>query len=126
MDLNQVSLIGRAVKDTELRTTQDGKNITSLSLAVNGQGERVSFLDVVLFDKLAEIAAKYVTKGKQVAISGTLQQRKWEDKSGNKRYAVEIIGRTLQLLSKSEKSESNDVVVDDIDDKPINLSQIPF
>ena len=125
MDLNQVSIIGRAVKDVELRTTQNGKNIATISVASNAQGERTNFFDVIVFDKLAEIASKYVKKGKQIAVSGNLQQRSWEDKSGNKRYTVEIIGRTMQLLGKNE-SQSNDVVVEDIDDKPIDLSQIPF
>jgi len=125
MDLNQVSIIGRAVKDVELRTTQNGKNIATISVASNAQGERTNFFDVIVFDKLAEIASKYVKKGKQIAVSGNLQQRSWEDKSGNKRYTVEIVGRTMQLLGKNE-SQSNDVVVEDIDDKPIDLSQIPF
>jgi len=125
MDLNQVSIIGRAVKDVELRTTQNGKNIATISVASNAQGERTNFFDVIVFDKLAEIASKYVKKGKQIAVSGNLQQRSWEDKSGNKRYTVEIIGRAMQLLGKHE-SQSSDVVVEDIDDKPIDLSQIPF
>jgi single-strand DNA-binding protein len=125
MDLNQVSIIGRAVKDVELRTTHNGKNIATISVASNAQGERTNFFDVIVFDKLAEIASKYVKKGKQIAVSGNLQQRSWEDKSGNKRYTVEIIGRTMQLLGKNE-SQSNDVVLEDIDDKPIDLSQIPF
>jgi len=125
MDLNQVSIVGRAVKDVELRTTQNGKNIATISVASNAQGERTNFFDVIVFDKLAEIASKYVKKGKQIAVSGNLQQRSWEDKSGNKRYTVEIVGRTMQLLGKNE-SQSNDVVVEDIDDKPIDLSQIPF
>jgi len=125
MDLNQVSIVGRAVKDVELRTTQNAKNIATISVASNAQGERTNFFDVIVFDKLAEISSKYVKKGKQIAVSGNLQQRSWEDKSGNKRYTVEIIGRTMQLLGKNE-SQSNDVVVEDIDDKPIDLSQIPF
>lgn len=97
-DLNTVALIGRATKDAELRTTKDNKSITTVSIANNGYGDRVSYFDIIFFDKTAETAAKYIQKGKQFAIVGEIQQRKWEDKDGNNRYSIEIIGRQLQLL----------------------------
>ena len=128
MDLNSVSITARATKDTELKTTTTGTNIATISVAVNGMKDEVSYFDVVCFGKTAEIAAQYAVKGKQLGISGRLQQRKWQDKDGNNRYSVEIVANQVKLLgSSSEKpNNSNDVVIEDISDEPINLSDIPF
>lgn len=127
-DLNSISLVGRATKDAELRTTKDGKSITTVSMANNGYGDRVSYFDVIFFDKTAETAAKWIKKGKQFAINGEMQQRKWEDKQGNDRYSFEVIGRQMQLLgSRDDNQGSKDFVVEDFDDKEeIDLSSIPF
>jgi len=128
MDINSVTITARATKDTELKTTQSGTNIATISAAVNGMKEDVSYFDVVCFAKTAEIAAQYVTKGKQIAVQGRLQQRKWQDKDGNNRYSVEIIANQVKLLGST--SDRQDVVPadDDIDDKPIDLTDlvIPF
>lgn len=132
-DLNSISLVGRATKDAELRTTKDGKSITTVSMANNGYGDRVSYFDVVFFDKTAETAAKWIKKGKQFAISGEMQQRKWEDKQGNDRYSFEVIGRQMQLLGGggdrplTQHEVLRDVLPNDDEvDTPIDLSEIPF
>ena len=132
-DLNSINLVGRATKDADQRTTKDGKSITTVSMANNGYGDRVSYFDIVFFDKTAETAAKYISKGKQFAISGEIQQRKWEDKDGKDRYSFEVIGRQMQLLGSRDDTpmtqaayRSNDVVPDDIPDDSIDLSEIPF
>ena len=135
-DLNSINLVGRATKDADQRTTKDGKSITTVSMANNGYGDRVSYFDIVFFDKTAETAAKWIKKGKQFAISGEMQQRKWEDKDGNNRYSVEIIGRQMQLLgSRDDKpmtqaqalNGGKDFVVEDFDDnEQVDLSEIPF
>lgn len=138
-DLNSITLVGRATKDADLRTTKDGKNITTVSMANNGYGDRVSYFDIIFFDKTAETAAKYIQKGKQFAVTGELQQRKWEDKDGNNRYSVEIIGRQMQLLggvgsAREDRpmtqaqalNNGRDFAPEDIEDKEIDLSSIPF
>ena len=138
-DINSVTIIGRATKDAELRTTSAGSSITNLSIANNSSNDRVSYFDVVLFDKTAEVAAKYAVKGKQLCISGKLQQRRWESKDGKTNYSVEIVGHTLQLLggsefSKQEYSDTHDFNKRQADnlpdenniDKPIDLNEIPF
>lgn len=139
MNTNIVVLSGRATKDIELKTTTNGTNIATISLAVNGYKEEVSYFDIILFGKTAETAEKYVSKGKQVNIIGRLQQRKWEDKQGNNRYSVEVIANSLELLGGGGERRDdrpmtqsqalnggNDVVIDDIDDSPISLEDIPF
>ena len=128
MDINSVNITAHATKDTELKTTTSGTSIANISVAVNGMKDEVSYFDVVCFGKTAEVAAQYVGKGKQIAVQGRLQQRKWQDKDGNNRYSVEIVANQVKLLgSSSEKpNNSNDVVIEDIDDKPLDLSELPF
>jgi len=95
----------------------------------------------VAWAKAGEIIAQYMTKGSPILVSGRLDQRSWEDKdSGQKRSTVEVVVEDFNFVgggrsdgeapsggSKSSKSKkSDDVVVEDIDDKPIDLSEIPF
>jgi len=123
MDLNSVTVTGRATKDTELKTTQSGTNIATISAAVNGMKEEVSYFDVVCFGKIAEIAAQYAIKGKQLGITGRLQQRKWQDKDGNNRYSVEIVANQVKLLGGQDRAAEHN---NDISDEAVDLSSIPF
>lgn len=150
--INSVTLIGRVVRDLEVKTTNSGKSVASFALAVDGYGKDApaNFVDVVAWNKAAEILAQYATKGKQIGITGRIQTRPWEDKEGNKRKATEIVVDQFMLLGgKSEggagapaserdgvyndldpndlpEGKHEDVVIEDIDDKPIDLSEIPF
>jgi len=144
---NKVILMGNLTRDPETRTTPSGQSVTNFSLAVNrswkgsdGQTqESVSYIDCVAWGKPGEIIAQYLSKGRAVLVSGRLEQRSWDDKdSGQKRSKVEVIvedfnfvdsgnagGSTASSAPKSDK-KSEDVVIEDIDDKPIDLSEIPF
>lgn len=128
MDINSVTIVGRSTKDVELRTTNNGTQVATIALAVNhGKDEEASFFDVVCFGKTAENVAKYVQKGRQVIVSGRLQRRKWQTKEGENRYAVEIIANQVQFVGSAENAQTTkDVVIDDIDDNPVDLSDIPF
>lgn len=125
MDLNNVNLIGRVVRDIELKTTAGGTNLTNFSLAVNNRNDTTSFFDCVAFGKTAEILAKYSSKGRQLAVSGSLQQRSYEAKDGTNRRVVEIIVNNVQLLGGKSDSVQADVVPTDTDDEDL-LSAIPF
>lgn len=132
-DLNQWTGTGRLTKDIELRTTTSGKTVGQFTLAVSRQGkdDGADFFDVTVWEKTAEIIEKYTQKGSRILVSGRLQQESWEDKtSGQKRSRVVIIGNDITLLdSKSDNQQATkpkDVVIDDIDDKPLDLSEIPF
>lgn len=114
-DLNQCSFIGRVGK-IETRYTADGKAICNISLAVNeswknqqGQKqEKCTWVPVVIFGKLAEIAEKWVQKGQQLFIQGKFATRKWTDQSGQDRYTTEVIidinGQMQMLGGKGEQS----------------------
>ncbi len=147
--INQVILMGRLTRDPETRTTSTGKNITSFSLAVDrgGQDDQADFFDVTAWEKLGDLVAQYLSKGRRCLVQGRLRQDSWEDKeTGKKRSRVEVVatdvtfldgpndgdgGGRAQTASRSQNqssanSRSNDVAPSDIDDKPIDLSEIPF
>lgn len=95
--LNQCNIMGRLVRDPELRRTQAGIPVVSFSLAVERDipnretGERgVDFIDVVAWRQTAEFVSKYFSKGRMAVVSGRLQMRQWTDDQGNKRTKLEI------------------------------------
>ncbi|HJT80064.1 MAG TPA: single-stranded DNA-binding protein [Chthoniobacterales bacterium] len=104
---NKVLLLGNLTRDPEIRYTPKGSAVCDLGIAVNRQytlenGERreeVTYVDVVLWARLAEIAAEYLKKGRPVFIEGRLQLDTWDDKqSGQKRSKLRVIGETMQML----------------------------
>jgi len=105
--INKVILVGNCGKDPETRYMPSGNAVTSLALATseqwidkqsNEKQERTEWHNVVIFGKLAEIAAEYVKKGSQIYIEGKLQTEKWQDKQGNDRYTTQIIASVMQML----------------------------
>ena len=107
-DLNRCDFIGRVGREIELRYTEGGKAVGSFSLAVN-DGDNATWINVVAWEKLAEIISQYATKGKQIYISGRLANREWEDKEGNKRTTTEIVAREMQLLGTKGDGEKKEI-----------------
>lgn len=96
--LNHIVIMGRLVRDPELRRTASGTAVASFTLAVerdfanNDGGEKVTdFLDCVAWRNTGEFVSKYFEKGRMAVVSGRLQIRTWTDKDGNKRRNAEII-----------------------------------
>lgn len=95
--LNSVTLMGRLVADPELKTTQNGTSVVSLRLAVErnyapqGQERQADFIPCVAWRQTAEFIGRYFTKGRMIAVEGSLQSRNYEDKNGQKRTAYEVI-----------------------------------
>ena len=125
-DLNTITLVGRTTADVELKTTTSGKSVASFTLANNGYNDATNFINVVAWNKTAELLAQYAPKGKQLAITGRLTTRSYEDKQGNKRTATEVVVNDFQLLGGGEKSEQRDYAPTDISDEAVDLSSIPF
>lgn len=105
--LNKVMLIGNVTRDPEIKYTPKGSAVADLGLAINrsytNQGgekvEEVTYVDVELWGRLAEIAGEYAKKGRPVFIEGRLRIDSWEDKqSGQKRSKLKVVGEGLQLL----------------------------
>jgi single-strand DNA-binding protein len=151
---NQVILMGNLTRDPELRTTPNGQNVCSFSLALNRSykgadgnwQEATDYVDIVAWAGLGERVAQYVTKGRPVLVNGRLQSRSWEQ-DGNKRSKVEVVANDVTFLGsrgdnngpasqpdqpqdddkKAKKpAAKKDVVIEDISDEPIDLSEIPF
>lgn len=99
--LNHIVLMGRLTRDPELRRTQSGIAVASFALAVDQDyksqnGERgVDFINVVAWRGTAEFAEKYFEKGQMAVVSGRLSTRNYEDKSGNKRTAYEVVASNI-------------------------------
>jgi single-strand DNA-binding protein len=148
---NKVILMGNLTRDPETRNTPNGQSVTNFSLAVNRtwkgadgqQNEDVSYIDCVAWGKPGEIIAQYLGKGRAVLVSGRLDQRSWEDKeTGGKRSKIEVVVEDFNFVgdgagssdggsrvSGSSSTPSKSPATNtssDIDDKPIDLSEIPF
>jgi single-strand DNA-binding protein len=105
--LNKVMLIGNLTRDPEIRYTPKGSAVCDLALAVNRRytlengekQEEVTYLDIVLWNKQAELAEKFLNKGRAIFVEGRLQMDTWEDKAtGQKRSKIKIVGENIQFL----------------------------
>ncbi len=139
MNYNKVILVGRLVADPEIRTTPSGQSVCNIRIATNRvwtdqQGEKqeaTEYHDVVLWQKLAETASRFLTKGSLVLIEGRLQTRSWQDQTVTKRYRTEIIAESMQLgprsalssqsLESEEKEQFNPEPEEEIDIRDIPL-----
>ena len=105
--INKVIIVGNLGGDPETRYMPSGSAVTNMTVATNEswkdkqtgeQKERTEWHKVVMFDRLAEIAAEYLRKGSQVYIEGKLQTRKWQGKDGQDRYTTEVRANEMQML----------------------------
>lgn len=140
-NLNRIILVGRLTDDPENRTTVEGLPVTKFRLAVNrpnfGQSEAgVDFIDVVAWRRLAEVCGEYLKKGQLVLVDGRIQNRSFEDQTGQRRWVTEVVAATMTMLErpnvqspKSSVPETLNVapVADDevVDDAELS-SDLPF
>lgn len=109
--LNKAIIMGRLVRDPELKTTNTGMNVCSFSVAVErrfvkqGEERQTDFLECVAWGKQAEFLSKYFNKGRMINVVGSIQVRKWQDKEGNNRYSTEIIADEINFCG--DKSGDN-------------------
>lgn len=151
--VNQVILMGNLTRDPDLRQIPSGQNVCNFTLALNraykdANGEwqeATDFVDVIAWGPLGERVAQYLTKGRRCLVQGRLQSRNWEQ-DGQKRSKVEVNASDVTFLDSrggSDESEgassstiappklkpskkTDDIVIEDIGDEPINLDDIPF
>ncbi len=116
-NLNKVMLIGNLTRDPEIKYTPKGSAVAEIALAINrsystDQGEKreeTTFVDVVLYGRLAETAGGYLRKGHPAYIDGRLKLDTWDDKqTGQKRSKMRVVGESLQLLGGKESGERSD------------------
>lgn len=115
--LNKAMIIGRLGRDPELKYTQSGMPVTSLTIAtdesyMDRDGNRVDRTEwhrVSVFQKAAENCAQYLSKGSLVYVEGRIQTRKWQDQQGQDRYSTDIVANTVRFLDrKSDRVNGGD------------------
>jgi len=115
MSVNKVILVGNAGKDAEVRYIESGVAVATFSLATSEtfiakSGEKVTnteWHNIVAWRGTAEMAGKYITKGRQLYIEGRIRTRSYDDKDGVKKYATEIVADNIQLLGRKEEGGSS-------------------
>ena len=101
-NLNRIILVGRLTSDPEARTTLEGLPMTKFRLAVGRQQQSgTDFIDVIAWRKLAEICGDHLKKGQLVLVEGRIQIRSFEDQTGQRRWATEVVARNMQMLESS-------------------------
>ena len=114
--INKVIIVGNLGNDPEIRTMPNGELVVNISVATSeswtdkNSGEKKEVTEwhrIVIYRKLAEIAAQYLHKGSQVYVEGRLKTRKWQDNNGQDRYSTEIQCDNLQMLGGRQDAAQN-------------------
>ena len=126
--LNRCIIMGRLTRSPELRRTQSGKAVTSVTLAVdrdfkgqNGEKE-TDFIDIVAWGNTAEFLCNYFSKGRMAVVEGRLQIRDWTDKDGGKRRSAEIMAERVYFAdSKRDQEAAAPQAFEELDEDDGNL-----
>ena len=120
--LNKTLLIGNLTRDVDLRYTPSGAAVANFGLAINrtytdASGEKVEdtcFVDIVAWNRLAEVCGEYLAKGRPVFIEGRLQMDSWEQEDGKKRSKLKVVAQNIQFLGGGGAKADDDGGKDDI------------
>ena len=108
--LNHITIMGRLTKDPELRTTMNGTNVASFTVAVDrdygGENKQTDFIECVAWKGTGEFVSKYFRKGSMIVLCGSLQSRKWQDREGNNRISWEVNAQSV-YFGESKKDNPN-------------------
>jgi single-strand DNA-binding protein len=108
--MNHINLLGRLTKMPELKYTASNKAVCSFTLAVNRKFKKdeADFLPCQAWDKTAELIAKHFTKGSQIAVSGRVQTRTWDDNDGKKHYVTEVIVEEFYFVGEKKNEQADE------------------
>ncbi len=115
--INNVTLMGRLTAAPELKTTTGGTSVTSFTLAVDrnytpkGEEKQTDFINIVAWRNTAEFISKYFNKGDMIAVTGEIQTRKYTDKDGNKRTAVEVVASQASFCGGKNDGNNGNVTL---------------
>lgn len=132
--VNKVILLGNVGADPEVRTFEDGNKVARIRLATTERifnpktqekSERTQWHTVVVWRGLANVVEQYVRKGSQLFIEGKINYTEWSDQTGNKRYGVEIIAESLNMVGSRRDSQQGSNVASEPQAKPANQDQYP-
>lgn len=126
--MNKVFLIGRLSRDPELRHTTSGTAVCQINVAISrpvsqGREPETDFINVVVWNKQAENVAKYLSKGRQIAVEGRIQTRNYDNNEGKRTYVTEVIASNVEFLgSASDNNRANNNAV--IDENPFDTEPV--
>ena len=114
MSINKCIFIGNITRDPEVKNLPNGETVANCAIACNERWkskdgtpqEKVEFINLVFYRRLAEIAGEWLKKGSMIYVEGKLSTRKWQDKDGKDRYTTEIIVNELQMLGGKQEGQS--------------------
>jgi|TARA_X000001382_G_C3177343_1_gene181387 single-strand DNA-binding protein len=123
---NKVTLVGNLTNDVELKEMDNQRSVANFGLAINesyknANGERIDkpvFVDVTVWNRIAELCAEYIGKGSQVLIDGKLQLDQWQAEDGSNRQKLRVVGNNVVFLGSRKDSEDNQYNQDDGNDVP--------
>ncbi len=131
--INKVIIVGNLGKDPEVRHFEGGSSVASFPVATsesymdkktNEKVTNTEWHNISLWGGLAGVAEKYLKKGSQVYIEGSLRTRKWQDKEGNDRYTTEIVGRTMKMLGGRDGGGGSNIPAPTAADAPAEVKQV--
>lgn len=126
--LNNVVLIGRLVRDPELKYSTTGTGICNFTLAVDrprqqGKENEADFVPIVTFKQTAEACANYLRKGRMTAVEGRIQTRNYENNEGRRIYITEVIANNVRFLERGESQENRSAQPETV---PVSDDDLPF
>lgn len=109
--INNVILMGRLCSDVEIRTTSTGKSVANFRIAVDrpyskSGDKQADFITIVAWEKTADFISRYFSKGSMIALRGEIQTRNYEDSSGSKRTATEVLAREVSFCGDKKDASS--------------------
>lgn len=129
--MNRATLVGRLTKEPELRATTSGVSVCSFTIAVDRRFKQegqpsADFIPVVAWRGQADNCGKYLTKGSQVAVCGSIQTRTYDDKNGKKVHITEVVADEVQFLSKGSNETENPLKMAEEMFSPAEDEDVPF
>ena len=123
--MNKVFLIGRLSRDPELRHTTSGTAVCQLNVAISrpvaqGSEPQTDFINVVVWNKQAENVARYLSKGRQIAIEGRIQTRNYDNNEGKRTYVTEVIASNVEFLGSANDNNRVNNNVNQYNDNPFD------
>jgi len=116
--MNNVNLLGRLTKNPDIRYTQSNIPVANFTLAVNrkfakqGEERKADFIQCIAWNKTAEFMQKYIQKGQQIAVTGRIETRNYEDNNGNKHYITEVVVESVDFADSKKEEQPVDITED--------------
>lgn len=123
--MNKVFLIGRLSRDPELRHTTSGTAVCQINVAISrpvtqGRDPETDFINVVVWNKQAENVARYLSKGRQVAVEGRIQTRNYDNAEGKRTYVTEVIASNVEFLGSANDNNRTNSFNTDVNENPFD------